>query len=42
MPLIEAGQFTLPVAQTFALDQVGEAQRVGEAGHAPGKLVLLV
>lgn len=42
VPLIEAGQFALPVAHTFPLDQVAEAQRVGEAGHPPGKLVLLV
>jgi NADPH:quinone reductase-like Zn-dependent oxidoreductase len=41
-PLIESGQFSLPVAQTFALEQVGEAQRTGEEGHVPGKLVLLV
>jgi NADPH:quinone reductase-like Zn-dependent oxidoreductase len=42
VPVIEAGEFSLPVAHTFPLDQVGEAQRVGEAGHPPGKLVLLV
>jgi NADPH:quinone reductase-like Zn-dependent oxidoreductase len=42
VPLIEAGQFALPVAHTYPLDEVAEAQRVGEAGHAPGKLVLLV
>ncbi len=41
-PLIEAGEFSLPVAHTFPLDRVADAQRVGEAGHAPGKLVLLV
>jgi NADPH:quinone reductase-like Zn-dependent oxidoreductase len=42
VPLIEAGQFSLPVAHTFPLDQAGEAQRLSEAGHPPGKLVLLV
>jgi NADPH:quinone reductase-like Zn-dependent oxidoreductase len=42
VPLIEAGDFTLPVAHTYPLERVGDAQRVGEAGHAPGKLVLLV
>lgn len=41
-PLIESGQFRLPVTETFPLDQVGEAQRLGESGHAPGKIVLLV
>ena len=41
-PLIDAGQFSLPVTQTFPLDQIAEAHRRGEAGHRPGKLVLLV
>jgi NADPH:quinone reductase-like Zn-dependent oxidoreductase len=40
--LIEAGRFTLPVAQTFPLEQIGEAHRVSETGHVRGKLVLLV
>ncbi len=40
--LIEAGRFSLPVQQTFPLDQVGEAQRMSESGHVRGKLVLLV
>jgi NADPH:quinone reductase-like Zn-dependent oxidoreductase len=39
---IEAGKFTLPVAQTFGLEEIGEAHRVSEDGHARGKLVLLV
>ncbi|HEX8976967.1 MAG TPA: NADP-dependent oxidoreductase [Solirubrobacteraceae bacterium] len=42
VPLIERGEFSLPVAHTFPLDRVAEAQRLGEAGHAPGKLVLMV
>lgn len=42
VPLIEAGRFTLPVAHSFPLDRVADAQRLGEAGHAPGKIVLLV
>jgi NADPH:quinone reductase-like Zn-dependent oxidoreductase len=41
-PLIESGAFHLPVAETFPLEEVGEAQRRGESGHVPGKLVLLV
>jgi NADPH:quinone reductase-like Zn-dependent oxidoreductase len=40
--LIESGRFTLPVAQTFALDQIAEAHRLSETGHVRGKLVLLV
>jgi NADPH:quinone reductase-like Zn-dependent oxidoreductase len=40
--LIEAGRFTLPVSQTFGLDQVADAHRVSEARHVRGKLVLLV
>ena len=40
--LTESGRFSLPVAQTFPLDQVAEAHRVSELGHARGKLVLLV
>ena len=40
--LIEAGRFTLRVAQTFPLDQIAEAHRLSETGHAGGKLVLLV
>jgi NADPH:quinone reductase-like Zn-dependent oxidoreductase len=40
--LIEAGRFSLPVAETFALDQIGEAHRLSEAGHVRGKLVLLI
>ena len=41
-PLIDAGRFALPVVQTFPLEQIAEAHRLGEAGHRPGKLVLLV
>jgi NADPH:quinone reductase-like Zn-dependent oxidoreductase len=39
--LIESGCFSLPVARTFPLAEVAEAHRVGEQGHARGKLVLL-
>lgn len=41
-PLIAAGQFSLPVAQTFPLVDIAEAHRLSEAGHVRGKLVLLV
>ncbi len=40
--LIEAGRFSLPVAQTFPLEQIAEAHRLSETGHVRGKLVLLV
>jgi NADPH:quinone reductase-like Zn-dependent oxidoreductase len=39
---IEAGTFTLPVAQTFPLEEIAEAHRVSEDRHVRGKLVLLV
>ena len=39
---IEAGSFTLPVTQSFPLDEIGEAHRVSEPGHVRGKLVVLV
>ena len=41
-PLIESGRFSVPVAQTFPLTDIAEAQRVGERAHPRGKLVLLV
>jgi NADPH:quinone reductase-like Zn-dependent oxidoreductase len=40
--LVEAGRLTVPVAQTFPLADVAEAQRVSETGHPQGKLVLTV
>jgi NADPH:quinone reductase-like Zn-dependent oxidoreductase len=40
--LIEAGRFSIPVAQTFPLDKVGEAHELSQARHVRGKLVLLV
>jgi NADPH:quinone reductase-like Zn-dependent oxidoreductase len=40
--LIEAGRFSIPVARTFPLTRVGEAQELSRAGHVRGKLVLLV
>nr|WP_203217987.1 zinc-binding dehydrogenase [Nocardia terpenica] len=40
--LIESGRFSLPVAQTFPLTEIAEAHRVGENGHARGKLVLVI
>lgn len=40
--MIEAGRFVLPAVHTFALDDIAEAHRVGEAGRVRGKLVLLI
>jgi NADPH:quinone reductase-like Zn-dependent oxidoreductase len=40
--LIEQGQFTLPVAHVLPLSEIAEAQRLSEAGHAGGKIVLTV
>jgi NADPH:quinone reductase-like Zn-dependent oxidoreductase len=42
VPVVAAREFVMPIAHTFPLEEVAEAQRVGEAGHAPGKIVLLV
>lgn len=40
--LIEAGRFALPVAQTFPLEQIGEAHALSQTGHVRGKLIVLV
>ncbi len=39
--LIEAGRFSLPVAQTFPLEGIGDAHELSQAGHVRGKLVLV-
>ena len=39
--LHEAGQLTMPVAQTFPFEQAPEAHRLSEGGHVRGKLVLI-
>jgi NADPH:quinone reductase-like Zn-dependent oxidoreductase len=41
LPLIADRRFVFPIAQTFSLEQVGEALEESESGHAAGKLVLL-
>ncbi|HLI58218.1 MAG TPA: NADP-dependent oxidoreductase [Solirubrobacteraceae bacterium] len=40
--LVEQGRLSLPVERTFPLEDVAEAQRVSQAGHVSGKLVLIV
>jgi NADPH:quinone reductase-like Zn-dependent oxidoreductase len=40
--LIEQGKLTVPVQQTFPLEQVADAERLSQEGHVSGKLVLLV
>jgi NADPH:quinone reductase-like Zn-dependent oxidoreductase len=42
MQLIEEGTFGIPVGQTFSLQDVAEAHRVGESGKVRGKLVLTI
>jgi NADPH:quinone reductase-like Zn-dependent oxidoreductase len=39
--LWEAGRFSLPVERTFTFADAAEAQRLSEAGHVRGKLVLV-
>jgi NADPH:quinone reductase-like Zn-dependent oxidoreductase len=39
--MIEAGELDVPVARAFPLDQVADAHRESESGHADGKIVLL-
>lgn len=41
-PLIDSGRFSLPVAQTFPLEKIGDAHALSQDGHVRGKLVLLV
>ena len=40
--LIEAGEFTPPVSETFPLERIAEAHELSQRGHVRGKLVLLV
>lgn len=40
--LAEAGTFSLPVAETFALDQIAQAHELSQTGHVRGKVVVLV
>jgi NADPH:quinone reductase-like Zn-dependent oxidoreductase len=40
--LFGQGRFSLPVAQTFRLEDAAEAHRLSEEGHVRGKLVLTI
>jgi NADPH:quinone reductase-like Zn-dependent oxidoreductase len=40
--LYEAGRFSMPVEQAFPLEQAPDAQRISQAGHVRGKLVLII
>ncbi len=40
--LFEAGTFTLPVQQTFTLEQAGAAHEASAAGHVRGRFVIAV
>jgi NADPH:quinone reductase-like Zn-dependent oxidoreductase len=41
-PLIEAGEFAVPIAETFAFTQIADAHRASARSHAPGKIVLTI
>ena len=40
--LYEQGKLSVPVVETFALDQAAEAHRISQDGHVRGKLVIVV
>jgi NADPH:quinone reductase-like Zn-dependent oxidoreductase len=40
--LFEAGKFTLPVEQTFTLEQAGAAHQASAAGHVRGRFIIAV
>ncbi len=40
--LIDAGQLTMKVERTFPLAQAGQAQELDHAGHAEGKIILVI
>jgi NADPH:quinone reductase-like Zn-dependent oxidoreductase len=40
--LVERGDLTVPVAQTFPLEQLADAFRLSQEGHTAGKIVLRV
>ena len=40
--LVDRGELTVPVQQSFPLEDVADAQRISQAGHVTGKLILTV
>jgi NADPH:quinone reductase-like Zn-dependent oxidoreductase len=40
--LYRDGRFSVPIAQTFRLEDAAEASRISEEGHVRGKMILLV
>ena len=40
--LYEQGKLSVPVAETFPLEQAAQAHRISEDGHVRGKLVILL
>ena len=40
--LYERGEFSVPIARTFRLEEAAEAHRISEDGHVRGKLVLRI
>lgn len=40
--LYEAGQFTLPVAEIFSLNQIAQAQELSADGHAKGRIIIKI
>ena len=40
--LAEQGTLQLPIAKTYGLDEVADAQRESEEGHPRGKLVIVL
>lgn len=40
--MADAGHLTVPVAQTFALEQTAEAFQLSQGGHVPGKIAIRV
>lgn len=40
--MADAGQLTVPIAQTFPLEQTAEAFELSQGGHVPGKIAIQV
>jgi len=40
--LFETGQFTLPVAAVFSMNQIAQAQELSAGGHAKGRIIIKI